>query len=79
MKNLFLLLENDFIRKQIVKLVERIHYPYENDEEKKHCLEKTASESILLSQLTLQEKLELETGKSKRTIDFKTQKDFDLK
>jgi len=45
------------------------------NEEEHHCLE---SESITLTQLTLKEKLELEIGKSKRTIDPITQKETDL-
>jgi len=48
------------------------------NEEEHHCFEQTESESFTLTQLTLKEKLELEIGKSKSTIDPITQKETDL-
>jgi hypothetical protein len=81
LKDIFLIPKNDFIRKQIIKLIERIHYNEHlmtPNEEQQHCFEQTESESITLTQLTLKEKLELEIGKSKRTIDPITQKETDL-
>lgn len=81
LKDIFLIPKNDFIRKQIIKLIERIHYNEHlmtPNEEEQHCFEQTESESITLTQLTLKEKLELEIGKSKRKFDPITQKETDL-
>lgn len=58
----------------IIKLIERIHNNHNEAEEQRH-FEQTESESIITHiQLILQEKLELEISKSKRTIDPKIQK-----
>ncbi|KAL4083320.1 hypothetical protein QTP88_028649 [Uroleucon formosanum] len=81
LKDIFLIPKNDFIRKQIIKLIERINYNEHlmtPNEEEQHCFEQTESESIRFTQLTLKEKLEIEIGKSKRTIDPITQKETDL-
>uniref|UniRef100_A0A2S2QKB9 HAT C-terminal dimerisation domain-containing protein n=1 Tax=Sipha flava TaxID=143950 RepID=A0A2S2QKB9_9HEMI len=73
LKDLFSLPKNDFIRKQIIKLIERIHienYPIKEEQQQR--------ESIKFTQLTLKEKLELKISKSKRTIDPKIQRETDL-
>lgn len=55
------------LKTKIIKLIEKIqnHNPCKNDEEQQR-LEQTRSESITLTQLTLQEKLELKIGKNKK-------------
>lgn len=70
LKNLFSLPKNDFIGKKIKILIERIHKhnPYENDEKQQQRFKQTEGESIILTRLTLQEKLEIEKGKSKKPL-----------
>jgi len=68
LKDLFSLPKSDFIKKQIIKLIERIY----NEQQQRFEVEQTESESITLTQFTLKEKLEFEISKSNRTIDPKT-------